>query len=73
LACRIGQARPGQAAGQVFNFQPGLQALWVRPGQAGKKWPVGSSVTNDAENDTYFLILLLATAVFTDILSGNAT
>ncbi len=30
-------------AGQVFDFQPGLQALWVRPGQAGKKWPVGSS------------------------------
>ncbi len=33
----------GQAAGQVLDFQPGLQALWVRPGQAGKKWPVGSS------------------------------
>ena len=30
-------------------------------------------ITNDAENDTYFLILLLATAVFTDTLSGNAT
>ncbi len=33
--------------GQVFDFQPGLQALWVRSGQAAgqaeKKWPVGSS------------------------------
>ncbi len=28
-------------------------------------------ITNDAENDTYFLILLLATAVFTDTLTGN--
>ncbi len=30
-------------------------------------------ITNDAENDTYFLILLLATAVFTDTLTGNTT
>jgi hypothetical protein len=34
LACRPGQARPGQAAGQVFDFQPGLQALCVSSGQA---------------------------------------
>jgi len=34
---------------------------------------VNKVITNDAENDTYFLILLLATAVFTDSLSGNAT
>jgi hypothetical protein len=34
LVWPAGQARPGQAAGQVFDFQPGLQALWVRPGQA---------------------------------------
>ncbi len=43
-------------AGQVFDFQPGLQALQVRPGQAAgqarleKKWPVGSS-------DAYFFYL----------------
>jgi uncharacterized MAPEG superfamily protein len=34
---------------------------------------VNKVITNDAENDTYFLILLLATAVFTDTLSGNTT
>jgi len=34
---------------------------------------VNKIITNDAENDTYFQILLLATAVFTDTLSGNTT
>jgi uncharacterized MAPEG superfamily protein len=34
---------------------------------------VNKVLTNDTENDTYFLILLLATAVFTDTLSGNTT
>jgi uncharacterized MAPEG superfamily protein len=30
-------------------------------------------ITNDSENDTYFLILLLATAVFTDTVAHNTT
>jgi len=34
---------------------------------------VNKAITNDAENDTYFLILLLATAIFTDTASGNTT
>jgi len=34
---------------------------------------VNKLIANDAENDTYFLILLLATAVFIDTLSGNIT
>jgi uncharacterized MAPEG superfamily protein len=32
---------------------------------------VNKTITNDAENDTYFLILLLATAVFSDTITGN--
>ena len=34
---------------------------------------VNKTITNNAENDTYFLILLLATAVFSDAASGNTT
>lgn len=34
---------------------------------------VNKTITNDTENDIYFLILLLATAVFSDAASGNAT
>jgi uncharacterized MAPEG superfamily protein len=34
---------------------------------------VNKAITNDTENDTYFLILLLATAVFSDSLNGNCT
>ena len=32
---------------------------------------VNKTISNDTENDTYFLILLLATAVFSDGPSGN--
>lgn len=32
---------------------------------------VNKVITNDTENDTYFLILLLATATFSDIANGN--
>ena len=32
---------------------------------------VNKVINNDSENDTYFLILLLATAVFSDTSSGN--
>ncbi|CAF1043491.1 unnamed protein product [Adineta steineri] len=32
---------------------------------------VNKTITNDSENDTYFLILLLATAVFSDTNNGN--
>jgi uncharacterized MAPEG superfamily protein len=32
---------------------------------------VNKTIGNDTENDTYFLILLLATAVFSDTTSGN--
>jgi uncharacterized MAPEG superfamily protein len=32
---------------------------------------VNKTITNDAENDTYFLILLLTTASFSDSVSGN--
>jgi len=34
---------------------------------------VNKTITNDSENDTYFLILLLATAVFSDSSNGNCT
>ena len=34
---------------------------------------VNKTITNDSENDTYFLILLLATAVFSDTATGSAT
>ena len=34
---------------------------------------VNKTITNDSENDAYFLILLLATAAFSDSVSGNAT
>ena len=34
---------------------------------------VNRTITNDSENDAYFLILLLATAAFSDSVSGNAT
>jgi uncharacterized MAPEG superfamily protein len=34
---------------------------------------VNKTIGNDSENDTYFLILLLATAVFSDSLNGNCT
>ncbi len=34
---------------------------------------VNKVITNDAENDTYFLILLLATAIFSDAQSGTCT
>ncbi|CAF1341822.1 unnamed protein product [Adineta steineri] len=32
---------------------------------------VNKTINNDSENDTYFLILLLATAVFSDTSNGN--
>ena len=32
---------------------------------------VNKTITNDTENDTYFLILLLATAAFSDSLNGD--
>src|SRR5262245_27085662 len=31
------------------------------------------TIGNDSENDTYFLVLLLATAEFSDSVSGNVT
>ena len=34
---------------------------------------VNKAITNDSENDAYFLALLLATAVFSDAVSGNVT
>jgi len=34
---------------------------------------VNKTINNDSENDTYFLILLLATAVFSDRESGRST
>ncbi|CAF0928119.1 unnamed protein product [Rotaria sp. Silwood1] len=32
---------------------------------------INGVITNDAENDTYFLVLLLATALFSDWVNGN--
>jgi uncharacterized MAPEG superfamily protein len=43
------------------------------PAQFTLDMRVNKLIANDAENDTYFLILLLATAVFIDTLSGNIT
>ena len=34
---------------------------------------VNKTISNDSENDPYFLILLLATAVFSDGISGSST
>jgi uncharacterized MAPEG superfamily protein len=34
---------------------------------------VNKTIGNDTENDTYFLILLLATAVFSDSVNGDCT
>ncbi|CAF1548064.1 unnamed protein product, partial [Rotaria sordida] len=32
---------------------------------------INGVITNDAENDTYFLVLLLATALFSDFVNGD--
>ena len=47
----------------------------VGPGQIEftKDVRVNKTINNDSENDTYFLILLLATAVFADSVSRDAT
>jgi uncharacterized MAPEG superfamily protein len=52
-----------------------VQTSTVEPGQIEftKDVRVNKTIGNDTENDTYFLVLLLATAVFSDTVSGNTT
>jgi uncharacterized MAPEG superfamily protein len=74
-------------AGRNRPFPPGrvpedkiLKRGQVEPSTTGnihgdfsKDVRVNKTINNDSENDTYFLILLLATAVFSDSANGNCT
>lgn len=64
---------PGRVPEDKFmkRGQVATSTVDTAPVVFGKDARANKVITNDSENDTYFLILLLATAAFSDISNGD--
>ncbi|CAF0896911.1 unnamed protein product [Adineta steineri] len=65
-----GKPRPPGRVPEDYRSRGNPAEIPVQP-EFTKDMRVNKTITNDTENDTYFLILLLATAYFSDPSNGN--